>query len=81
MNHELAEQTQAVDKYLLNELSEASGWNSKNITLSARLARTSSSKTRSLIDNLKQVLLEDQRETSEQRVTASPKQAELARHG
>ena len=72
MNHELAEQTQAADKYLLNELSE-----DQRLEFEAHYfeCQTCADRLRQdliAIDNLKQVLLDEQRETSERRVTAQP---------
>jgi putative zinc finger protein len=67
MNHQLAEQTQAVDKYLLNELNEA-----ERLEFEAHYfeCQTCADRLRQdviAVDNLKQVLLEEQRETSERR--------------
>jgi putative zinc finger protein len=71
MNHQLAEQTQAVDKYLLNELSEE-----ENLEFEAHYfeCQTCADRLRQdtvAIDNLKEVLRDEQREASEQRVSTA----------
>jgi hypothetical protein len=73
MNHQLAEQTQAVDKYLLNELNEAERLEFEEHYFECQACADQLQQNAIVVDNLKQVLLEDQRDTSEQRVSATPK--------
>ena len=73
MNHQLAEQTQAVDKYLLNELNEAERLEFEEHYFDCQACSDQLKHNAIVVDNLKQVLLEDQRDTSEQRVSATHK--------
>jgi hypothetical protein len=73
MNHQLAEQTQAVDKYLLNELTEAERLEFEEHYFDCQACADQLKHNAIVVDNLKQVLLEDQRDPSEQRVSATPK--------
>ncbi|MGH9696283.1 MAG: zf-HC2 domain-containing protein [Bryobacteraceae bacterium] len=75
MNHQLAEQTQAVDKYLLNELTEAERLEFEEHYFDCQTCADQLKYNAIVVDNLKQVLLEEQRETSEQRVSAAAKPA------
>src|SRR5882757_6147463 len=73
MNHQLAEQTQAVDKYLLNELNDAERLAFEEHYFDCRICADRLKHNAIVVDNLKQVLLEDQRDTSEQRASATSK--------
>jgi hypothetical protein len=73
MNHQLAEQTQAVDKYLLNELNEAERLEFEEHYFDCQACAEQLQHNAIVVDNLKQVLLEHQRDTSEQRASAIPK--------
>ena len=73
MNHQLAEQTQAVDKYLLNELNEAERLEFEEHYFDCQACSDQLRHNAIVVDNLKQVLLEDQRDTSEERVSAAHK--------
>jgi hypothetical protein len=73
MNHQLAEQTQAVDKYLLNELNDAERLAFEEHYFDCRICADRLKHNAIVVDNLKQVLLEEQRDTSEQRAAATSK--------
>jgi hypothetical protein len=73
MNHKLAEQTHAVDKYLLNELSATERLEFEEHFFDCPACSDELKQNVIVVDNLKQVLLEDQRKDSEQRVTAAPR--------
>lgn len=75
MNHQLAEQTQAVDKYLLNELNEAERLEFEEHYFDCQACADRLKHNAIVVDNLKQVLLEEQRVASEKRVSAMPKPA------
>lgn len=75
MNHQLAEQTQAVDKYLLNELNEAERLEFEEHYFDCQACADRLKHNAIVVDNLKQVLLEEQRAASEKRVSAMPKPA------
>ena len=71
MNHQLAEQTQAVDKYLLNEMSETERLEFEAHYFECQTCADQLRQDVIAIDNLKQVLLDEQRETAEQRVSTA----------
>jgi len=73
MNHQLAEQTQAVDKYLLNELNEAERLEFEEHYFDCQICAEQLQHNTIVVDNLKQVLLENQRNGSEQRVSTTAK--------
>src|SRR5882762_5192275 len=70
MNHQLAEQTHAVDKYLLNELTEAERLEFEEHFFDCPACSHELKQNTIVVDNLKQVLLEDRRKTSEERVAS-----------
>lgn len=72
MNHQLAEQTQAVDKYLLNELTEAERLEFEEHYFDCQICAGQLKQNAIVVDNLKQVLLEEKRETSDRRASTSP---------
>src|SRR5882724_13439816 len=71
MNHKLAEQTHAVDKYLLNELSATERLEFEEHFLDCPACSDELKQNVIVVDNLKQVLLEDRRKSSEERVAAT----------
>jgi hypothetical protein len=73
MNHQLAEQTQAVDKYLLNELNEAERLEFEEHYFDCQICAEQLQHNAIVVDNLKQVLLENQRDVSRQRMSAAAK--------
>jgi hypothetical protein len=73
MNHQLAEQTQAVDKYLLNELNEAERLEFEEHYFDCQICAEQLQHNTIVVDNLKQVLREERRDSAEQRVSATAK--------
>jgi len=71
MNHQLAEQTQAADKYLLNELSEEDRSEFEAHYFECQICADRLKQDVIAVENLKQVFLDEQREASEQRVTTA----------
>jgi hypothetical protein len=71
MNHQLAEQTQVVDKYLLNELSEEERLEFEAHYFECQICADRLKQDVIAVENLKQVLLDEQREASEHRVATA----------
>ena len=69
MNHQLAEETHMVDKYLLNELSETERLEFEEHYFDCQICADELKKNTIAVDNLKQVLLEEQEKPSEKRVS------------